>query len=294
MLFRNLLLAVGLLCLVAGLVLSVVWLDQIRRSTVAEKAPEIIKPAILVTVHSIPAGTLLRRSDFVWREVGAGDIGAGTIMRGRASENEYIGAVTRRDFASNEPLIASDLVKSTDRQFLAAVLKPGTRAVSIAVDASQSASGLALPGDYVDVILTQSFSENAGDPGRRSVGETVLHNIRVIAVDQMLGPESKSGSTERGVFAATSGATSRIPKTVTLELNERQAEILMVGVQLGKINLSVRSLERPGPGQIDRRRALAVTWASDVSPALTQLARKQPGSGSTVESAVRWAPVTPQ
>jgi pilus assembly protein CpaB len=290
MLFRNLLLAVGLLCLVAGLVLSVVWLDQIRRSTVVEQAPEAIKPAILVAVHSIPAGTLLRRSDFVWREVGAGDIAAGNIARGRASENEYIGAIARRDFASNEPLIANELVKSSDRQFLAAVLKPGTRAVSIAVDASQSASGLALPGDYVDVILTQSFSENTGDPGRRSVGETVLHNIRVIAVDQTLGSASKSGSAERGVF----GPESRIPKTVTLELSERQAEVLFVGTQLGRINLSVRSLERPGPGQIDRRRAPAVTWASDVSPALTQLARKQPGSGSTVESAVRWAPVASQ
>jgi pilus assembly protein CpaB len=294
MLFRNLLLAVGLLCLIAGLVLSVFWVDQIRRSTVVENAPEAIKPAILVTVHAIPAGTLLRRSDFVWREVGAGDIAGGNIVRGRASENEYIGAVTRRNFASNEPLIASELVKSIDRQFLAAVLKPGTRAVSIAVDASQSASGLALPGDYVDVILTQSFNENTGDPGRRSVGETVLHDIRVIAVDQTLGSGTKDSGTERGVFAATSGATSRIPKTVTLELDERQAEILMVGVQLGKINLSVRSLERPDSGEIARRRAPAVTWASDVSPALAQLVRKLPGSGSTVESAVRWAPVTAQ
>jgi pilus assembly protein CpaB len=290
MLFRNLLLAVGLLCLVAGLVLSAVWLDQIRRSTVEEKAPEAIKPAVLVTVHSIPAGTLLRQGDFFWRETGAGDIGAGNIVRGRASESEYFGAITRRDFASNEPLIAGELVKSGDRQFLAGVLKPGTRAVSIPVDASQSASGLALPGDYVDVILTQSFGETAADPARRSVGETVLHDIRVIAVDQSLGPAAKSGTAERGVF----GAESRVPKTVTLELNERQAEILFVGTQLGRLNLSVRSLERPDPGEIDRRRAPAVTWASDVSPALMQLARKQSQSGSTVESAVRWAPVTAQ
>ncbi len=296
MLFRNLLLAVGLLCLVAGLVLSIVWLDQIRRSTVVEKAPPAVRPAILVAVRTIPAGTLLRSGDFVWREVDAGEIGTGTIVRGRATMNEYIGAVARRKFASNEPLIGSELVRPTDRRFLAAVLEPGTRAVSIAVDASQSASGLALPGDNVDVILTQSFGESSDNPGRKSVGETVLHNIRVIAVDQALGSDTKgsSSSSERGVFAAASGATSRIPKTVTLELTERQAEILMVGVQLGRISLSVRSLERPDAGEMGRRRGPALTWASDVSPALTQLARRQSGSGSTVEKAVRWPPVIPR
>lgn len=288
MLLRNLLLAVGLLCLLAGAILSAVWLDQIRRSAVEEKAPEATKPAILVAVHPVPAGSSLRPGDVVWKDIAAGDIGAGNLVRGRVSEADYFGAITRRDFDADEPLVAAELVKSGDRQFLAAVLKPGTRAVSISVDASQSASGLALPGDYVDVILTQSFSENAADPARKSVGETVLRNIRVIAVDQTLPTTAKSGSTDRGVF----GAESRIPKTVTLELNERQAEILFVGIQLGKLNLSVRSLERPGPGEIDKTRTPARTWASDVSPALTQLVRRQ--SGSTIESAIRWAPVSSQ
>jgi pilus assembly protein CpaB len=206
-------------------------------------------------------------------------------VRGRVSEAEYYGAIARRDFDANEPLIAGDLVKAGDRQFLAAVLRPGTRAVSMAVDASQSASGLALPGDYVDVILTQSFNEAVADPGRRSVGETVLRNVRVIAVDQSLITASKSGATDRGVFVTE----SRIPKTVTLELDERQAELMLVASQLGRLNLSVRSLERPGPGDIGKLGTSVRTWASDVSPALGQLARRQ--TGSTVESAIRWAPV---
>jgi pilus assembly protein CpaB len=285
MLFRNVLLALGLVCLVAGAVLSVVWLDQIRRSTVEEKAPEAAKPAILVAPHWIPAGTLFGQGDLVWKEVLPGEIRAGSLVRGRVSEAEYYGAIARRDFDANEPLIAGDLVKAGDRQFLAAVLRPGTRAVSVAVDASQSASGLALPGDYVDVILTQSFNEAIADPGRRSVGETVLRNVRVIAVDQSLITATKSGATDRGVFVTE----SRIPKTVTLELDERQAELMLVASQLGRLNLSVRSLERPGPGDIGKLGTSVRTWASDVSPALGQLARRQ--TGSTVESAIRWAPV---
>lgn len=285
MLFRNVLLALGLFCLVAGAVLSAVWLDQIRRSTVEEKAPEAARPAILVAPHWIPAGTLLGQGDLVWKEVAPGEMRAGALVRGRVSEAEYYGAIARRDFETNEPLIAGELVKSGDRQFLAAVLRPGTRAVSLAVDASQSVSGLALPGDYVDLILTQSFNEAVADPGRKSVGETVLRHIRVIAVDQSLTTVTKSSATDRGVFVTE----SRIPKTVTLELDERQAELMFVASQLGRLNLSVRSLERPGPGDVGKPAMSVRTWASDVSPALSQLARKQ--SGSTIESAIRWAPV---
>lgn len=285
MLVRNLLLALGLVCLVAGAVLSVVWLDQIRRSTVEEKAPEVAKPAILVAPHWIPAGTPIGPGDLVWKEIAPNEIRAGALVRGRISETEYYGAVARRDFNANEQLIAGDLVKSGDRQFLAALLRPGTRAVSLPVDASQSASGLALPGDYVDVILTQSFNEAATDPGRKSVGETVLRNIRVIAVDQLIATAAKSSVADRAVFVTE----SRIPKTVTLELDEHQVERMLVASQLGRLNLSVRSLERPGPGGTGKPGAPARTWASDVSPALAQLARRQ--SGSTIESAIRWAPV---
>jgi len=283
MLLRNLLLALGLVCLVAGAVLSVVWLEQLRRTTVEEKAPKAVKPAILVAPHWIPAGTLIGQGDLVWREVGAGEIRAGALVRGRVSEPEYYGAVTRRDFNINEPLIASDLVKPGDRLFLAAVLKPGTRAVSVAVDASQSVSGLALPGDFVDLILTQSFTDAAADPGRRTVSETMLRNIRVIATDQSLTTAARPGAVDRAVFTSE----TRVPRTVTLELDERQAEIVLAGAQLGRLSLSVRSLERPGPADTGKPAEPLRTWASDVSPALMQFARK---SASTIEAAIRWAP----
>ena len=39
--------------------------------------------------------------------------------------------------------------------FLASVLAPDSRAISIKVDAESGVSGLIRPGDYVDVVLTQ-------------------------------------------------------------------------------------------------------------------------------------------
>jgi pilus assembly protein CpaB len=156
------------------------------------------------------------------------------------------------------------------------------------VDAPQSASGLVLPGDYVDVLLTQNFGDGV-TVAQRSVGETVLHNVRVVAVDQSLG----AAKTQAPGQAAALGAEARLPKTITLELDERQAQILFVAMQLGKLQLAVRPLEGSGPASADEARRAPPTWASDVSRAIKDMSVGTPrvvSSGSTVESAVRRPP----
>ncbi len=85
----------------------------------------------------------------------------------------------------------------------------------------------------------------------------------------------------------------RIPKTVTLELTKRQAEMVFVALQLGALQLSVRPFETAGSA-VSPATAEATTpptWASDVSPAFGQLTQKpsQPTS-SSIEAAVRRPP----
>jgi pilus assembly protein CpaB len=286
MLVRNLLLAVGALCLLAGVVLAVVWYNQVER-TPAERL-EAARPAILVATHAVPTGTLLRPEDIGWREVGS--VQAGHLLRGQVSQADFVGAIARRNFAQGEPLVASDLVRPSERQFLAAVLKPGNRAVSISVDAPQSAAGLILPGDQVDVILTQSFADPATDPARKSVGETVLRDIRVIAVDQSINTVPRQSIIPRGALTPE----TRVPKTVTFELSEGQAEKLFVAAQLGHLQLSVRPLEAGRATEAVEVPTDGRTWASDVSPALKELARKTSGSASTVEKSIRLPPVVSQ
>ncbi len=230
-------------------------------------------------------------ADFHWREIETGEIRPGAVLRREASETEYLGAIVRRDFAAGEPLTAADLVKTTDRRFLSAVLKPGTRAVTIAVDAPQGSSGMVLPGDRVDVVLTQNLGGAAGDLSRKTVAETVLRNVRVIAVDQRLNLQLKPATAEAAPEKDMVNKEPRMPRTVTLELNEAQAEKLFVAAQLGGLQLPVRSLEGSG----DTASADDVsepTWASDVSPALRQLARPQAQTapGSTIEAAIRRPP----
>jgi pilus assembly protein CpaB len=287
MLVRNLLLALGVLTLVAGLALSLVWFFQRDRSPVAEArtpAPAV-QPAILVAARPIRTGVLLRAEDVAWRDVGRNDATVGSLMRGQVHESEFLGAVARRDFGQGESLVASDFVKPSERGFLAAVLKPGTRAVSITVDASQSSSGLILPGDRIDVILMQSFGDTA-EPSRKEVAETVLVDVRAIAVDQLLSAASKAAPADRRLGSIE----SQLPKTVTLEVTPRQAEVLLVASQLGRLGVSVRALE--GSSIPVAGTGAGPTWASDVSPALKQLRGREGRitTGSSIEKSIRTAP----
>ncbi|MCK9915523.1 Flp pilus assembly protein CpaB [Microbacteriaceae bacterium K1510] len=275
-----------MLSLIAGLALSVMWLSRVGTAPTAEAAAPP-RQAVLVTAHPVAAGTLLRREDLRWRETAAGDIHAGNLLRGQVAEAEFAGAIVRRDFGDSEPLIASDLVRPNERQFLAAALKPGMRAVSIAVDAPQSAAGLILPGDQVDVILTQTFGDTSTDPSVRSVAETVLRDVRVIATDQSLSTAGQPQPAAHNLVPSE----QRTPRTVTFEVTEKQAERLVVASQLGRLQLSVRSLEIAPARQTIAKREVDPTWAADVSPALNEITRRKPqGTASGIEAAIRRPP----
>jgi pilus assembly protein CpaB len=288
---RKLLLTLGVVFVIAGLWLAVIWFNQVTERGPQTAEQEQNRPAVLVALDGIPSGTLLREGEIGWKEVTSGELRPGYLQRGQISEREFFGAITRRDFAKGEPLLISELVKPSDRRFLSAVLRPDRRAVSISVDAPQSSSGLVLPGDYVDIILTQNFGDSLGSAARRSVGETVLHNVRVVAVGQSLSTQTKpSASAGQTTFP---GSDAQVPKTITLELDERQAQKLFVAMQLGKLQLAVRPLEGSGLARDEHQRKLSPTWAADVSPAIRQMALSNVGqasSGSTVESSVRRPP----
>lgn len=292
MMFRNSLVIIGAILILSGLGLSVTWLRQLGSTPGETVRADVTEPArkerkaVLVTTDKVIAGTLLRAADIEWKELPSDQVQQENLVRGQMSETEIFGAMTQRDFAAGEPLAVSGLLMPNDRQFLSAVLRPGRRAVSISVDAPQSASGLVLPGDFVDVILTQNLGEAAVDLWRKSVAETVLQNVRVIAVDQLLSKPVQQNAAE-----AALSRSNVVPKTVTLELNEREAEKLFVATQLGSLQLSVRPLQTAAGDDLATLSA-PPTWASDVSPALKHLTAKPQGasSGSSLESLIRRPP----
>ncbi|MBR0680616.1 Flp pilus assembly protein CpaB [Roseomonas eburnea] len=226
------------------------------------EAPPVVAPAprvrMVVAARPLSIGTLLKDEDFREAEVTGDAVPEGAFTGGAASLAELRGALLRRFIDPNQPVLTTDVLRPRDRGFLAAVLRPGTRAISIGVDVVTGASGLIWPGDEVDMILTQNLttSTNGADaPGRRVVGETILSAVRVIAVDQQI---SHSG--------ADTTAGRVVARTVTLEVTPEQAERLAVATQLGRISLVVRSIEGV-PEATGPRPSLV--FGSDVSSALT-------------------------
>jgi pilus assembly protein CpaB len=239
---------------------------QVARVEQPPSVAPVPKVRMLVAARPLSIGTLLKDDDFREREVEPDAVPEGAFIRGAESRAELRGALLRRFIDPNQPVIGTDVLRPRDRGFLAAVLRPGTRAISIGVDVVTGASGLIWPGDEVDLILTQNLQQQRGqnEPGRRVVGETILSAVRVIAVDQQISHTGTDNTAARVVA-----------RTVTLEVSPDQAERVAVAMQLGRISLVVRSIEGV-PEAAEPRPSLV--FGSDVSSALTGAPQQAPGA----------------
>jgi pilus assembly protein CpaB len=179
------------------------------------------------------------------------------VLNGVRSDEEMIGAVVRKRIATGEPITDGAVVKPGDRGFLAAVLEPGMRAVSVPITPTSSNSGLIFPGDRVDLILTQSLVTNESEGSIRRVSETVLSNIRIIAMGVETSDDPRAGEANEKA------------KTATFEVTPRQAEEVALLTELGKLSLSLRSLAAPMSEEIAALPEISsMTWDRDVSSVL--------------------------
>jgi pilus assembly protein CpaB len=218
---------------------------------------------ILAAARPQHAGNLLVAEDVTAIEAPPDGDPPGSFVDSIASRTALHGAMVRRSIAAGEPILAPDVLNPGDRGFLAAVLGVGMRAVSVAVDAVSGTAGLIWPGDHVDLVLTQQIEDRDQPVDRRVSGETVLMNLRVIAVDQQL--------VQGGQATLTTAASAN--RTVTIEANPYDAERIAVASRLGRISLVVRSAaEDDKIGDKDAPAGSTATppvaWAGDVSPAL--------------------------
>ncbi|HUN42569.1 MAG TPA: Flp pilus assembly protein CpaB [Acetobacteraceae bacterium] len=228
----------------------------------AAKAQVPVTKSVLVAAHAVTAGSLLKPEDLAAKQVpismpGLADANVDTPDARRG----LVGAMVRHSLAQGDIVRNSDVMRPGDHGFLAAVLAPGMRAVTIAVNDISGTAGLIWPGDRVDVILTENISGPNLAPGHNVAAETVLSNVRVIAIDQQ-------------IIQGAVSTPDKLAKTVTLEVTEKEAEDVSVAVRLGQLSLAVRSADASKiaanpPSQ------MRTTWAVDVSPALGAAAPPQ-------------------
>jgi pilus assembly protein CpaB len=248
----------GLLVLTAlGLGLVGYQAANPSKTIIVAAAPEAPVPPqtvdVLAATRSLPAGTLMRDEDFAKRSIPVASVPEGALKDTADQRAELRGALLRRYLDAGNTLMQGDILHPRDRGFLAAVLAPGARAISIGVDAVTGNGGLIWPGDRVDVILTQQLDAKDIPAGKRYVGETVLSDVRVVAVDQ---------SITQGAVASGDNTTGRVARTVTLEVTPQQAERAAVADRLGKITLAIRAVD--AVTEVAQRSV----YSGDVSPAL--------------------------
>ena len=238
--------------------------------------PPPAKVKLLVAAHALRAGSLIKPEDLGVQEILQAQEPRGASPETPAARASLFGAMVRRSLAAGEPVIEGDVMRPGDHGFLAAVLGPNMRAMTVGVDLISGSAGLIWPGDHVDVILTQAIDAKL-EPGRRVAAETVLADVRVIAIDQHL---------VRG--ATADGPDPKAARTVSLEVTPAQAERLAVAGRIGQLSLIVRSAEQaaekpdqPAPAGAAVN-STGVTWAADVSPALGQGIREPHPDSSTV------------
>ena len=279
---------------------AVAWVllaaPQATAPETAQAAPREAKGLMLVASHSLRGGSLLKPEDLVGHEVVKADMPAGASLDTPQARGSLAGAMIRHSLGEGQPILPADVVRPGDHGFLAAVLAPNMRAITVAVDAVSGTAGLIWPGDRVDLILTQALSDPTLTAGRRVAAETVLTGARVIAIDQMIVQGQ-----------APDGSVTPANRTATLEVTSAQAERVLVAGHLGNLSLSVLSADRspdgdltgptpadggsqvvaaagkakspatiPPPGGGPGAAAAGVTWAGDVSPALGGDAPKAP------------------
>src|SRR5690554_1980285 len=229
--------------------------QQAVQTVVAPAAKEEVHE-VLVADSDLPAGSFVKPQHLRWQRWPTDDVPETYVLKGVRSQDEMIGAVVRNRIAAGEPIVDGAVVKPGERGFLAAVLSPGMRAVSVPINATSSNSGLIFPGDRVDLILTQSLVDSQSDGGMRRVSETVMRDVRIIA----MGTETNDDPRE--------GQSNERAKTATLEVTPRQAEEVTLLTELGKLSLSLRSLADAPPELAALTQGPQLTWDRDVSRVL--------------------------
>jgi len=188
---------------------------------------------------------------------------------------EFVNALARQAMSQGETITRAKVIMAGDSGIMAALLKPGMRAVTTRISVDTAAGGFIQPGDRVDIIIRENFpirrdttqTGNQGSAERSSlyVAQTLFENVKVLAIDQTFTTGAESG-------AAIPGSTA------TFELSQSDAELLQEAEGYGDLYLTLRGVTGSGY----KGRSSAVSAREEPAPAPTTLTIYRNGEASPV------------
>lgn len=218
-------------------VVAAIGAGYVARNMLVAPPPEVIveqapaEPAIelkdvVVLTQDVAMGSVVGDA-LTWQSWPADTVDERFITRDAEANalEELRGAIARVPLYAGEPLRRSKLI-GEGQSFMSSILPHGMRAIAVQIAADTSAGGFILPNDYVDVIMTRRSAD--GTSGEGFITETILKNIRVLAIDQAIREDEE-------------GRRVRVGDTATVEVTPQQAEILTVAQQMAdRLTLALR------------------------------------------------------
>ncbi|MBZ5762858.1 MULTISPECIES: Flp pilus assembly protein CpaB [Rhizobium] len=203
-------------------------------ATVMQREPSV---KVLVAAANLPIGSRLNDSSIRWMDWPEAGVVKGVITETDRPDalKDMLGSVVRLPIFEGEP-IREEKVADSNSRILSSLLPAGKRAVATEISVATGAGGFILPNDRVDILMVRK-----GDSAKFQT-ETILSNVRVLAIDQQI--EQKPD-----------GSKSAVGATATLELTPDQAKVLATAQQMAdKLSMALRSVadaQEPDTGAAD-------------------------------------------
>lgn len=187
---------------------------------------------------------------------------AGSVPSGSFSDLKALDTrVTRVSLLRGEPLMESKLALPGATGGLSAVVAEGKRAMTVRVNDVIGVAGFALPGNFVDILVSTQEENNKSGNGNKdlNISKLVLERILVLAVAQ----EASQNETKPKVVSA-----------VTLEVTPEQAEKLDLARSVGQLSLVLRNQVDLQPAKTDGATKQTLLYLPTAAVAVT--ARLEP------------------
>ena len=217
--------------LMIGVSITLALLAVLLASRWISQQGNISTSKVMVAAAEINLGTritpeLIRSADWP----------SGSVPKGSFSDAKTLDTrVTRVSLQRGEPLVEAKLAQPGASGGLSAVVAEGKRAMTVRVNDVIGVAGFALPGNFVDILVSTQGEKESGAIGKDlNISKLVLERILVLAVAQ----EASQNETKPKVVSA-----------VTLEVTPEQAEQLDLARSVGQLSLVLRNQVDLKPAQ---------------------------------------------
>ncbi|ADE14570.1 Flp pilus assembly protein CpaB [Nitrosococcus halophilus Nc 4] len=193
------------------------WLqDRMQPGPVEVVAPETAP--VVVAALEIPFGQKIETMHLKVISWPADNMPEGIFHETSAVE----GRVASQKIYPGEPIMKDRAVEQLGGSTLSAIVPRDKRAVTVRVNDVIGVAGFLLPGNQVDVLSSRKI-----DRSQNKVQiETILQNLKVLAVDQTASQDKNQ---------------PLVVRAVTLEADPKQAEKLFKATEEGTIQLVLRN-----------------------------------------------------